>query len=76
MKLPMLTADAKLAEIKRLYFSATRQTIQADLAKALDLLKTMASEEERERATVYMHGLAEMRRDWGGKKEKKGKSKR
>ena len=60
----MLTADAKLAEIRRLYFNATRQTIQADLAKALDLLKSMASEEERERATVYMHGLAEMRRDW------------
>ena len=70
MKLPMLTADAKLAEIKRLYFGATRQTIQADLAKALDLLKSMASEEERERATVYMHGLAEMRRDWGKKTSK------
>lgn len=61
----MLTADAKLAEIKRLYFGATRHTIQADLAKALDLLKSMANEDERERATVYMHGLAEMRRDWG-----------
>ena len=70
VKLPMLTADAKLAEIKRLYFTATRQTIQADLAKALDLLKSMASEDERERATVYMHGLNEMRRDWGGKKRK------
>ena len=71
----MLTADAKLAAIKRLYFSATRQTIQADLAKALDLLKSMASEDERERATVYMHGLAEMRRDWGGSK-KTGKKRR
>ena len=68
MKLPMLTADAKLAEIKRLYFAATRQTIQADLAKALDLLKSMESEEERERATAYMHGLNEMRRDWGKKR--------
>ena len=67
MKLPMLTADAKLAEIKRLYFAATRQTIQADLAKALDLLTSMESEDERERATVYMHGLNEMRRDWGAK---------
>ena len=70
MKLPMLTADAKLAEIKRLYFAATKQTIQADLAKALDLLKSMESEDERERATVYMHGLNEMRRDWGAKKRK------
>ena len=70
LKLPMLTADAKLAEIKRLYFTATRQTIAADLAKALDLLKSMESEDERERATVYMHGLNDMRRDWGGKKRK------
>jgi hypothetical protein len=64
MKLRMLTADDKLAEIRRLYFSTTRQTIQDDLAKALDLLKSMASEEERERATVYMEGMAQMRAEW------------
>jgi hypothetical protein len=60
----MLSADDKLAEIRRLYFSTTRRTIDADLAKALDLLKSMPSEEERERATVYMEGLAQMRSDW------------
>jgi hypothetical protein len=64
MKLPMLSADDKLAEIRRLYFKTTRQTIQADLTKALELLKSMGSEEERERATVYMEGLAEMYKDW------------
>ena len=64
MKLPMLSADAKLAEIRRLYFSATAKTIQQDLEKALDLLKSMNSEDERERATVYMEGLAQMRKDW------------
>jgi hypothetical protein len=64
MKLRMLSADDKLAEIRRLYFSTTRPTIQEDLARALDLLKSMASEEERERATVYMEGLAQMRSDW------------
>ena len=64
MKLPMLSADDKLAEIRRLYFQATKQTIQDDLTKALDLLKSMSSEEERERATVYMEGLAEMYKDW------------
>ena len=73
MKLPMLTADDKLAEIRRLYFGTTRQTIQADLAKALDLLKSMASEEERERATVYMEGMAQMRAEWNRGKKKKGK---
>jgi len=64
MKLPMLSADDKLAEIRRLYFKTTRQTIQDDLTKALELLKSMGSEEERERATVYMEGLAQMRSDW------------
>jgi hypothetical protein len=70
----MLSADDKLAEIRRLYFKTTRQTIQEDLAKALDLLKSMSSEEERERATVYMEGLAEMYKDWirGKKKGRKG----
>ena len=75
--LRMLSADDKHAEIKRLYYETTRQTIQQDLAKALDLLKSMASEEERERAAVYMDGLAQMRSEWGlaGKKAK-GKGKR
>ena len=76
MKLPMLTTDDKLAEIRRLYFSATRESIDRDLAKALDLLKSMASEEERERATVYMEGLAQMRSDWNrGQKGKKPRPK-
>ena len=68
MKLPMLSADDKLAEIRRLYFKTTAKTIQQDLERALDLLKSMNSEEERERATVYMEGLAQMRKDWQGKK--------
>jgi hypothetical protein len=72
----MLTTEDKLAEIRRLYFKTTRQTIHDDLAKALDLLKSMASEEERERATVYMEGMAQMRSDWSkGGKKKKGNSK-
>ena len=73
MKLPMLSSDDKHAEIRRLYFQTTRQTIHEDLAKALDLLKSMPSEEERERATVYMEGMAQMRKDWGaGQKKGKG----
>ena len=69
MKLPMLSADDKLAEIRRLYFQTTRQTIQEDLTKALDLLKSMVDEAERERATVYMEGLAEMYKDWRTKSQ-------
>ena len=75
----MLSAEDKLAEIRRLYFRTTRQTIQEDLARALDLLKSMNTEEERERATVYMEGLAQMRSDWGKNSQgerQKGKGKR
>jgi len=70
MKLPMLSPEDKLAEIRRLYFQTTSKTIQQDLEKALDLLKSMNSEDERERATVYMEGLAQMRSDW---KKNKGR---
>ncbi|HEY2151289.1 MAG TPA: hypothetical protein VGH34_10790 [Vicinamibacterales bacterium] len=70
MNLRMLTTDDKLAEIRRLYFKTTKQTIEQDLTKALDLLKSMPSEEERERATVYMEGMAQMRKDWAGRKKK------
>jgi hypothetical protein len=69
-RLKMLTTDDKLAEIRRLYFSTTKQTIQQDLARALDLLKSMHSEEERERATVYMEGMAQMRSEWARPKKK------
>jgi hypothetical protein len=70
-RLKMLSTDDKLAEIRRLYFSTTKQTILDDLAKALDLLKSMHTEEERERATVYMEGLAQMRSDWARPNQKK-----
>jgi hypothetical protein len=73
----MLSADDKHAEIKRLYYETTRQTILQDLAKALDLLKSMTSDEERERSAVYMDGLAQMRSEWGlaGKRKKGGRKK-
>ena len=75
--LRILSSDEKHAEIKRLYYETTRQTIQQDLSKALDLLKSMASEEERERAAVYMDGLSQMRSEWGlARKTGKEKGKR
>jgi hypothetical protein len=53
-----------VAEIKQLYYAATRQTIAEDLARAIDLLKQLPSEAERERAAVYMDGLSQMRSEW------------
>ena len=70
MKLPMLSAEDKLAEIKRLYYRTTAKTIEADLVRALDLLKSMNNDDERERAAVYMDGLAQMRQDWKRKQRR------
>ena len=66
-KIVMLTPDDKIAEIKQLYYRTTRQTITVDLAKALQILKSMNGEDERERAAVYMDGLSQMRSDWSRK---------
>ena len=54
-----------VAEIKRLYYATTRATIQRDLEKAVALLKTIAAEEDRERVSVFMDGLSQMRSEWG-----------
>jgi hypothetical protein len=51
--------------IKRLYYGTTRATIARDLARAVELLKSLPSEDDRERAAVYMDGLSQMRSEWG-----------
>jgi hypothetical protein len=53
-----------LAEIKKLYYGATKATIQRDVERAIDLLKTLPSEDEREKVAVYMDGLSQMRSEW------------
>jgi hypothetical protein len=57
--------------IRRIYFKTTPRTIDHDLAHALELLKSLPSEEEREKASVFMHGLNEMRREWSPKPKRK-----
>ena len=75
MKLTVLTLDEKLAEIRRLYYRTTRNTIKEDFARALLLIKSIDREEDRERAAVYMDGLSQMRSDWlrEGKNEGQGR---
>jgi hypothetical protein len=58
-------ADDQLAEIRQLYFKTTRTTIDRDFDRAIDLLKTMP-EDQRHRATVFMEGLAQMRKEFKG----------
>lgn len=65
----------KVEEIKRLYYQTKADTIRRDLARAIELMTSMASEEERERAAVYMDGLSQMRSEWALRK-KRGKGRR
>lgn len=53
-----------LDEIAQIYYAATHRTIERDLARAVELLKMLPSEEVRERAAVYMDGLSQMRSEW------------
>lgn len=66
--LPMLDPSD---EIRKLYFGTTRETIDHDLTRALDLLTRMPSDEARQRVAGYMHGLSELRREWKKPKKKK-----
>jgi len=62
---PARSTDDILREIRAIYFKTTRSTILDDFDRAIDLLKTIDAPEERQRATVYMDGLAEMRKEFG-----------
>lgn len=61
---PVRSTDDILAEIRQIYFRTTKGTILRDFDLAIDLLKAIPTPEERQRATVYMDGLAEMRREF------------
>ncbi len=57
-----------LAEIRSLYFKTTAKTIERDFDRAIDLLKSIPLPEDRQRATVFMEGLAEMKKEWKRRK--------
>jgi hypothetical protein len=61
---------AAVDEIRGIYFKTSRQTIDADMAHAIELLKSIPDEAMREKATVFMHGLSEMQREWEAKKKR------
>ena len=58
-----------LEEIRRLYFKTTRATIDRDFDRAIDLIKAMP-ETDRPRATVFMQGLAEIRKEFKNARKK------
>lgn len=68
------SAQQALADIRTIYFSTTKRTIHHDLAHAIGLLKALPTEEDREKARVYMDGLAQLRTEWGGTSGTSGES--
>jgi hypothetical protein len=54
----------KIDAIRKMYFEATPKTIQRDLERAIDILKSLKDDETRGKAAVYMEGLNEMRKEW------------
>jgi hypothetical protein len=58
----------KIAEIRRLYFATTPKTIQHDIDRAIDILKSLKDDDERGKAAVFMEGLNEMRKEWKGQR--------
>ena len=72
--MPARPTDEILGEIRDIYFKTNRSTILSDFARAIDLLKSIPTPEERQRATVYMDGLAEMRKEFGAAAQMSGRS--
>jgi DNA-binding Lrp family transcriptional regulator len=65
-----------LEQLRTLYFNATQSTIGDDFGKAIELFKQLTNDEEREKAAVFMEGIAEMRREWGADTRDPGKGAR
>ena len=63
-------SQKKLAEIKRLYQRTTAKTVEADVTRAVEILKSLPDEETRERVAVYMDGLSQMRSEWRLEKQR------
>ena len=62
---------AILAQIRQIYFKTTKRTIEHDIVHAIALLKSLPSEDERDKAAVYMDGLDQMRGEWAGADKKR-----
>jgi hypothetical protein len=66
LKKPGAATDpaAALVQLRRIYFKTTKKTIEHDFAHAISLLKTIESEEDRQKASVFMEGINELRKEW------------
>ena len=65
--------QAALAQIREIYFKTSKRTIEHDIAHAIELLKSLPTEDDRDKAAVYMDGLSQMRSEWAGADKNKKK---
>ena len=68
--------QSAIDEIRRIYFRTTKKTIENDFAHAVELLKGLPDEDTRDRAAVFMDGLAQMRNEWARQEKKKARKAR
>jgi hypothetical protein len=78
LKKPASATDpaAALAQLRRIYFKTSKKTIEHDFAHAISLLKTIESEEDRQKASVFMEGINELRKEWTPKPKPASKPKK
>ena len=69
-------SQSAIHEIRRLYDRATAATVERDLKRAVEILKTLPDEETRERAAVFMDGLSQMRSEWRLEKQRQQRKSR
>ena len=60
----MTTPPNVRERIRTLYHETTPATVERDLHRAIELLKSLDGEAERARVAVYMDGLSQMRSEW------------
>ena len=56
--------------LRDIYFTASPSTIATDFDRAIDAFKQLTSDEDREKAAVFMEGIAEMRQEFAGRTRK------
>ena len=66
--------QAALAQIREIYFKTSKRTIEHDITHAIALLKSLPTENDRDKAAVYMDGLSQMRSEWAGAEKRRKKS--
>ena len=57
-------SDQRIDEIRRLYYETTAASVESDLIRAVEILKSLPDEDTRARAAVFMDGLSQMRSEW------------